>query len=248
MKKIFIDEKRNLAIERLAIGIVKASENCITVIKKINSISQNPEKYKNPSELINQWHIHLFTNDFHDFIDEWVCPKIIDTDKLNCLQTHFFDYFVSIVPFYYDNKIIISPNLTPRKHKWNQEDYLVLKKKIFEQRYKEIEKITIIDNPKLFDKIDKESINSLTIMRTSSEVIRSRWKKEKKIEKIFSTDKLNLLVMNTCPEYKYFYQKDIFLKYSKEFIDSLPQAIDNFDYNFYQMGTYLHKYFTWCNE
>lgn len=245
MKKIFKEEKRDEAIERLAVGIVKASENCITVIKKINSISQNPEKYPNPSEMVFEWHKYLFTNEIHDFVDEWISPKIINPEKLDDLQTQFFDYIISIVPFYFEDKIIISPHLTPTKHKWNNEDYLILKKKIFEHRYKENGNITRLNNLEKFEMIDKESINSLIIMKKSSHAKKSYWKKNEKIENIFSTHNLNKKVSNICPEYEHFYQKDIFLKYTKEFIEILPSAFDNFNSDFYEKGTYLQKYFNW---
>ncbi len=39
---LFKSDKRNEALERLAIGISEASKNCTTVIKKINSLCQKP--------------------------------------------------------------------------------------------------------------------------------------------------------------------------------------------------------------
>ena len=246
MRRIFKHEKRDEAIERLAFGIVKASENCVTVIKKINSISQNPEKYPNPSEMIFEWHKYLFTNEFHDFVDEWISPKIINPEKLDYLQTLFFDYIISIVPFYFEDKIIISPDLKPSKHKWNNDDYLILKKKIFTHRYRESANITRLDNPKEFEKMDKESINSLLIMKNSSNAKKSLWKKDKKIENIFSSENLIKRVNHICPKYEHFHQEDIFLKYSKQFIETLPSSFDNFNSNFYEKGTYFQKYFDWC--
>lgn len=246
MKRIFKPEKRDEAIERLAFEIVKASENCVTVIKKINSISQNPEKYSNPSEMIFEWHKYLFTNEFHDLVDEWISPKIINPEKLDYLQTLFFNYIISIVPFYFEDKIIISPDLKHNKHKWNNDDYLILKKKIFTHRYRESINITRLNDPEKFEKMDKDSINSLLIMTNSRNARKSLWKKNKKIENIFSTDNLIMRVNQICPKYEHFHQEDIFLKYTKQFIETLPSSFDNFNSNFYEKGTYLQKYFDWC--
>lgn len=52
MTSLFKSDKREEALERLAIGLTEGARNCTTVIKKINTLCQDPEKYLAPFELI----------------------------------------------------------------------------------------------------------------------------------------------------------------------------------------------------
>ncbi len=89
MNSLFKSDKRDEALERLAIGITEGAKNCTTVIKKINTLCQKPKDYPNPSELINEWTEHLFTNYFHDYIDEWLSPKTISIEHEEKLANVF---------------------------------------------------------------------------------------------------------------------------------------------------------------
>lgn len=119
MQSLFKNEKRDEALERLAIGLTEGVKNCTTIIKKINSLCQNATNYPNPSELINEWTEHVFTNYFHDYIDEWISPKIISTEDEEELSNAFFSYFLMLTPFFYENKIVTSPEIVrSKKFKW----------------------------------------------------------------------------------------------------------------------------------
>lgn len=117
MNSLFKSDKRDEALERLAIGLTEAANNCTTVIKKINTLCQNPENYPNPFELISEWSEHLFANYFHDYIEEWTSENIISVEHEEELTNAFFSYFASLTPFFYENKTIISPEIIqPRKY------------------------------------------------------------------------------------------------------------------------------------
>ena len=116
MNSLFQTDKRDQALERLAIGITEGAKNCTTLIKKINSLCQKPKDYPNPSDLINEWTGHLFTNQFHDFIDEWISPNIISVENEEELANEFFSYLASLTPFFYENKSMISPDIISPKN------------------------------------------------------------------------------------------------------------------------------------
>ena len=48
------------------------------------------------------------------------------------------------------------------------------------------------------------------------------------------------------PNYSKQYQKDLFTKYSYQFIQTLPSAFSNNNEQFYEIGSYLNNYFKWC--
>src|SRR5690606_8972475 len=168
---------------------------------------------------------------------------------LDVLELSFFNYIISLVPFYYDNIVIVPPNSNQSiKYKWSDDEFLLLKKKVIEERYKEYWNQKLVDNIELSQKIDEESLSSLKILNLSSRVKRTYFWKSQKIKKILSTEGVYNVVINACPTYKYQYQKDVFLKWTKEFINTIPEAFDIYDSNFYQVGTYLQGYFKWCNR
>lgn len=144
MNSIFKSNKRDEALERLAIGITEGAKNCTTVIKKINTLCQNPEKYPNPFELINEWS----------------------------------EYFFS----------------------------------------------------------------------ASSKANSSFWNKQKKIDAIVFSSDLMMVIYKVMPSYRHQYQSDLFMKYTADFLKRLPTAFKKFNDNFYEVGTYLHRYFQWSNK
>ena len=104
MNSVFKSKKRDDALEHLAIGITEGAKNCTTVVKKINTLCQDPEKFPNPFELINVWSEYLFTNYIHDYIEEWTSPNIISIEQQEELSNAFFGYFASLTPFFYESK------------------------------------------------------------------------------------------------------------------------------------------------
>ena len=248
MRGIFDEIKRDNALERLAIGIVQGTKNSVTVIQRINSISQNPEKYSNPSEYIIEWTQYLFNNTFHVFSDDYLVPLSISNAELSKLETCFFNYFISLIPFYFENKRIISPSAQREKFIWSKEDYTLLKVNIFKEKYKEDWNMSRLDNPGRMEVIDNETKYSLNLIKKSSRVKKSLWNKERKMRQIFFPEFLTEYIYITKPKYQHQYQTDIFMKYSTEFIKMLPGSFDKFTTNFYEVGTYLHKYFRWCKQ
>lgn len=245
MEGIFAENKRDEAINTLATRIVQGSRNCVTVIERINSISQNPEKYPDPQEMITEWHDRLFSNVFHIFPEDLNVPLKIPPDSLRDLETYFFNYFVSLIPFYYENKAIVYQGIfKPQKYVWSKEDYKLLKIELFKIRYQEDWNLTRIDNYERCEEIDVESLNSLSLMTESSTIRRSLWNKSKKIEKVFHPSYVKNYVLTIQPKYLFWYQSDIFSKYAAEFIELLPSAFDKFNTEYYELGGFL-KYFKW---
>jgi len=248
MEGIFAKNKRNEAIELLATQIVQGSRNCVTVIERINSISQFPEKYPDPHEMIIEWHNHLFSNVFHVFPEDIEVPLKISADSLRSLETCFFDYFASLVPFYYEDKTIVSPaSLKPKKYVWSKDDYNALKTELFKIRYKEAWHLTRADNYERCEEMNTESLNSLSLMSKSSKIKRSFLNKSKRVEKVFLPNNVINCVLTAQPNYMYWHQSDIFSKYIHEFIELLPSAFSKFDTEFYELGSFLHRYFKWSN-
>lgn len=250
MDSLFKDNKRDEALERLAIGITEGAINCTTVIKKINSLCQNPENYPNPSELINKWIEHLFTNNFQDFIEEWISPKTISVEHEEELANAFFNYFASLIPFFYENKTVVSPEIVkPKKYKWTADDYEKLKVKILHKWfYSEWDNW---DGETRLELGYKLELNTQKVMRTisaSSKAKSSIWNKQKKVEAIIFSDDLKMVIKKAVPNYQHEYQNDLFLEYTDVFIMRLPAAFTKFDDNFYEVGSYLNKYFHWSND
>ncbi len=247
MNSIFLPGKRDKALERLTIGITESAKNCTIVIKKINSLCQQPEKYPDPYKLISEWAEYLFTNYFHDHIEEWISPNIITLEHEKELANTFFKYFASLTPFYYENKKIISPNfMKAQKYKWTADDYKELKLKLIQKWfYNEWDNWDGETKLKLGFKIEMDAQNVLKSIATSSKIKTSVWNKDKKIEKILYSDNLRSQINNVMPSYKHQYQTDLFLKYTDDFVKRLPSAFNRFDDNFYEVGSYLYKFFQW---
>ena len=82
----------------------------------------------------------------------------------------------------------------------------------------------------------------------SSKANSTSWNRQKKIDDIVFSSELKSVIMKIMPLYKHQYQTDLFLKYTDDFINTLPVAYKKFDDSFYEVGTYLYKYFRWSNE
>ena len=250
MNSLFKSDKRDEALERLAIGITEGARNCTTVIKKINTICQNPAKYPNPFELINEWSEYFFTNYFHDYIEEWTSPSIISVEHEEELSNAFFCYFASLTPFFYENKTIISPEITkPKKYRWTKADYKELKVKLlYKWFYKEWDNWDGETRLKFGFKLELDTQKVVKSIAASSKANSSIWNRQEKIDAILFSRDLKLLITGIKPSYQHQYQTDLFLKYISDFIMRLPAAYKKFDDSFYDVGTYLYKYFKWSNN
>lgn len=186
MNSLFQTEKRDEALERLSIGITEAAKNCTTVIKKINSLCQSPEKYPNPSNLISEWTGHLFTNQFHDFIEEWILPNTISVENEEELANAFFNYFACLTPFFYENKKIISPDIIkPKKYKWTTDDYKTLKLKLLHKWfYGEWDNLDPETKLEIGLKIELKTQKVIKSIGISSKANLSILNKQKKIDEI----------------------------------------------------------------
>lgn len=246
MNSLLLADKKDKAFERLAIGIKESAANCTTVIKKLNTICQNPEDYPNPHELITKWSNHVFTNYFHDFIEEWILPKTISIENQERLGDVFFNYFASLTPFFYHNKIILSPDFPkPKKYKWTNKNFEELKwallRKWFIHDDDEL-------NKKEQHKIESRMIESVKQIQISIKAKNSFWNKTKKINEVFSLDSVMNVIKEVMPNYQHQYQTDLFLLYTSEFINKLPSSFAAFDSDFYEIGTYLHNIFQWSGK
>lgn len=250
MNSIFNSNKREEALERLAIGITESAKNCTTVIKKINTLCQIPEKYPNPFELIKEWSEHLFTNYFHDYIEEWISPNIISVEHEKELSNAFFGYFASLTPFFYENKTIISPEIIkPQKYRWTTDDYKELKVKLLEKWfYNEWDNSDGETRLKHGYKMKLDTQKVVKSIAASSKANVSIWNKQKKIDAIVFSNNLMTVIKKVIPTYQHEHQAHLFLKYSEDFVRRLPSAFKKFDDNFYEVGTYLHKYFQWSKN
>ncbi|MEO6136464.1 MAG: hypothetical protein ABIP35_14995 [Ginsengibacter sp.] len=250
MNSLFKNEKRDEALERIANGLTEGAKNCTTVIKKINSLCQNPKNYPNPSELISVWTEHLFANHFHDFIEEWTSPKIISIEHEEELANAFFSYFLSLTPFFYENKIVKSSGIIrPQKFKWTSDDYKELKVKLFHKWfYSEWDKWDGETRVKHGYKLELDTQKVVKSIAASSKAMTSIWNKQKRIDEIAFSDDLKMMMKKVMPDYQYEHQKDLFLKYTDDIVKRLPILFTNFDDNFYEVGSYLYKYFQWSND
>ncbi|MEI6949880.1 hypothetical protein V9K67_22020 [Paraflavisolibacter sp. H34] len=250
MNSLFNSDKRDEALECLAIGITESAKNCATVIKNINIFCQRPRDFPNPSELINDWTEHLFSNHFHDLVEESASPNKISKEHVEELANAFFNYFASLTPFFYENKTIISPQLIkPIKYKWTADDYKELKIKLLSKWfYNEWDSWDGEKRLKLGYKLELNSQKVVRLIAASSRANSSIWNKQKKIDAIIFPNDLKSLMIKVMPSYKYQYQSDLFLKYTDDFITQLPAAFIKFDDNFYKLGTYLRKYFQWSSN
>ncbi len=249
MKSIFKSNKRDEALEQLSIGITEGAKNCTTVIKKINTLCQNPEKYPNAFDLINEWSEHLFINHFHDYIEEWTSPNIISVEQEEELSNAFFGYFASLTPFFYENKTIISPEIiNPKKFRWTADDYKELKVKLlhkwFYSQRNNLDGETILKRGFKLELDMQKIVKSISV---SSKANTSILNKRRKVDTIVFPSNLMVMVNKIMPSYPHQYQVDLFQKYTADFIGRLPSAFEKFDHNFYEVGTYLHKYFQWSN-
>ena len=246
---LFQTDKRDEALERLVIGISEAAKNCTTVIKKINSLCQSPKDYPNSSDLINEWAGNLFTNQFHDFIDEWISPNIISVENEKELTNDFFCYLASLTPFFYENKSVLSPDIIrPKKYKWTKDDYKQLKiKLVYNWFYSDWGNWDGETRLKHGYALELNTKKVTDLIAASSKANSTLWNRQKNIDDIFYANKLRTVVTKIMPLYKHQYQADLFLKYADEFISKLPAAFKQFDNNFYEVGTYLQKYFRWTN-
>lgn len=247
LNSIFKPDKRDEALERIVIGINEAAKNCTTIIKKINSLCQKPEDYPNPFSLIDEWVEGLFVNHFHDFIEEWISPIIISVEDEETLSNAFFKYFASLTPFFYENKKIISPDvIKPRKYIWTNDDYKELKVKLLQRWfYSEWDNIDGETKLKIGADLILKTQKVVKSIAASSKANSKAWNKQKKIDEIVFPEELILTVNGVMPLYEHQHQRDLFLYYVSEFVNRLPSVYKKFDNNFYEVGTYLYKFFQW---
>jgi hypothetical protein len=244
MKSLFKPHKRDEALERLVFGITEGAKNCTTVIKKISTLCQNPEKYPSPKELIDKWCDHLFTNYFHDFIEEWISQKTISIENEEKIVNAFFDYLVCLTPFFYENKTIISSDVKPKKYKWTTDDFKQLKIKLLERWFfsdaSQQEMVTMFKKGLRMEQTVKQ-------ISACSKAKKTIWKRHEKINNIVSPSSLITVVHAAKPNYDHHVQTDLFLMYTSDFITRLPTIFKAFDDNYYETGTYLYKFFQWSN-
>ncbi len=260
MKSPLKENKREEALERIALGINEGARNCSIAINNINIIIQNLETFSNPSELINGWLERLFSNRFDiinedDVTDENelivednISRNLISSQQIYKLEDTFFKYLIGLLPIYYENRIIKSNWFGKSKtYKWTKEDFKQLKIKVLHRRfYSEWDNWDFDTRLKKGAEIEDQTGKVLKIIANSSRANSSFFNKKKKINSIISTEDLNLIVSKIRPEYLSEYQVDLFHKYAYDFIKGIPNAYDNFDNNFYEIG-YLYKFFQWNN-
>jgi hypothetical protein len=217
---------------------------------RINTLCQNPENYPNPFELISEWSEHLFTNYFHDYIEEWTSANIISVEHEEELANAFFSYFASLTPFFYENKTIISPEIIqPRKYRWTKDDYKELKVKLlYKWFYSGWDNWDGETRIRYGFKLETDIQKVVKLIAASSKANSSIWNKQKKIDAIVFSSDLMTVIHRIMPSYQHQYQTDLFLKYTTDFIRRLPSAFKKFDDNFYEVGTFLQKYFQWSNN
>ena len=250
VNSIFQKDRRDEALERIAIGITEAAKNCTTVIKKINTLCQKPKDYPNPSDLIDEWAGLIFTNQIHDFVDEWILPNTITVENEEELANEFFCYFASLTPFFFENKSVTSPDIIkPKKFKWTKDDYKELRiKLVYKWFYSEWDNWDGETRLKHGYKLELNTKKVTKAIANSSKANSALWNRQKKINDIVYSNELSALIKKIMPSHQYQYQTDLFLKYTDDFINRLPTSFKYFDDDFYELGTYLHKYFRWSNS
>lgn len=202
------------------------------------------------SAVCSEWSKCLFTNYFHDYIEEWTSPNIISIEHEEELSNAFFGYFASLTPIFYENKTIISPEIIkPKKYRWTENDYEELKVKLlYKWFYSEWDNWNSETRLKHGYKLELDTQKVVKLIAAASKANSSIWNKQKKIDSIFFSSDLMTEIHKAMPSYQHQYQADLFLKYTADFIKRLPSAFKRFDDNFYEVGTYLHKYFQWSNN
>lgn len=230
MQSLFCDDKRDKAIDYLANLIFLGSKNAATVIKKINTACQNPEKFNDPHFLIEQWSKNLYTNKIYDLADDWQASVLITSEKLNKIEYSFFKYSLVLSGlFYYKKTIVLDDILTKRKYKWTNKDFYKLQLtllKLWEQ------------NNGIINKSDVSSILNDFIKAKNSFFF-----KNKKIDEALIVNFLINEMHNICPLNLKPYQSDMFKNYSQNFIENIPASFDIMNDHFEMNGRYLHDFF-----
>ncbi len=150
-----------------------------------------------------------------------------------------------MTPFFYENKTVISS----KKYKWTVGDYKELKVKLLQKWfYSEWDNWDGETRLRLGGKLEQNTQKVLESILASSKAKSSIWNKQKQIDAIVLSDDLKMIIKKVMPEYQHEYQNDLFLKYTDDFIARLPTAFSKFDDNFYEVGSYLYKYFQWSND
>lgn len=230
MESLFLDDKRDEAIDYLANLIFKGSRNAATVIKKINTACQNPEKFNDPNFLIKQWNECLYTNEIFDLADDWQASVLIPSENLNEIEFEFFKYSLGLSAlFYYKKKLVIRDIFSKKKYKWTEQDFnklqsILLNLWIQNYGYKDKSEIFLI-----FNAVIKAKNNLLF--------------NSKKISKSLDIDFLIKKSDEICPQNLKPYQRDMFKNYAKKFIENIPASFDLMNEHFKTMGMFLHKFF-----
>ncbi|MDR2205841.1 MAG: hypothetical protein LBE36_06775 [Flavobacteriaceae bacterium] len=246
IKGVLKDENKDEALKRIARQVVLASKNSVYVIESLNSIVQNPDKYPNPELLIKEWKERLFKSDFETAKKEFRNELYkIKKDNLERLFQFFFDYFLSLIPFYFDGNIMDYQR--NKKYKWTEDEFTELKMALFRERYIDILDNKVGDDLDGFIKIEKEQIRSLNIMNHSSRIKRKWWGKENSINWIYQTAESEIYHFIEKIRYKnkIYYKEDIFKKSNHFFLSGLGSCFDKFVSEFYHVTGVLHGFFKW---
>lgn len=230
MESLFCDDKKDEAINYLANLIFIGSRNAATVIKKINTACQNPEKFNDPNFLIKQWNENLYTNEIYDLADDWQASVLIPSKKLSEIEYSFFKYSLGLSGlFYYKKTVIVDTFLSKKKYKWTDQDFNKLQfalLNLWEQ------------NNGNADKKDIFLILNAFIKAKNSLLFKS-----KKMDETLRIDFLINEMENICPLNLKPYQSDMFKSYSKKFIENIPASFDIMNDYFEEKGRFLHKFF-----
>ena len=244
------EDRRELALERLATGIVAASDNCLMVIANIIAICQKPKKYSEQHMLIKQWSEELFLYKVLP-VDGNRIEDELPNEKIEQLSNLFFDYIISLMPFFYYEKSIDATKaiLNRGKYKWTSADYAELQKKILYKRYaSQLDKLDVVTRFAKIDEIQLKVDKAYRTMQASSSAASSFRNKQKKIDALVSTKTLESKMAYIKPDFKYQYQFDLYESYHQEFVRLISSSLSIFDDNFYEVGTYLHKFFQWSGD
>lgn len=151
----------------------------------------------------------------------------------------------------YENKTVDATKaiLNRGRYKWSPEDYRELQQKVVTKRFGS-QWDSLDAEAKLVrkDEIQAKIDRAYHTMGASS-ATGSRFKnRQQQPDKIASTESLKLKLNRVNLYFQHQYQLDLFRLYVGEFVELILNSLQLFDDNFYEVGTYLHKYFQWSGD
>jgi len=220
------------------------------VVRNIIAICLKPKKYSEQHALINEWASDLFLYRINSLDTNACIEDVLPVESLEQLLDIFFYYIIGLLPFKYENKTVDATKAILNRgiYKWSSEDYRELKQKVVTKRFGSQwdsldAEAKFVRQNEIQAKIDR-AYHTMEASATAS-----RFKnRQQQLDETVSTKSLKLKLGRVTLHFQHQYQRDLFGLYAGEFVELIPNSLQLFNDNFYEVGTYLHKYFRWSGD